>query len=369
MKIVISSGHGKYIRGASCPPPGLDEVDEARKVVDRIAELWRDNDVEVDVFHDNVSTSQNANLNAIVNYHNSKSRDFDVSVHFNAYNKTNSPMGCEVLYLTQQKVAADTSLAIAEAGAFINRGAKKRTDLFFLNSTEMPSVLLEVCFVDSYADAELYRQHFETICTRIAEVIGKVSIGEAPPEPETPPIEPPPDTETARVELTIKASGPVIVTINGQDFMVNTPGPEQPATPVFEPNHSNIICSVFGGSSDPNDSAYSPYDTITDKEISCALPYKFTAERPLVEIYNPETDKVAICQIRDVGPWMIDDEDYVMGVARPIAEPAGSTIPHGKNEGKTSNGAGIDVTPAAAAQLGIDGMGTVHWRFVDDEVA
>jgi len=89
---------------------------------------------------------------------------------------------------------------------------------------------------------------------------------------------------------------------------------------------------------------------------------------PFLEDTN-ETGAVAICQIRDVGPWMIDDEDYVMGIARPIAEPAGSTIPYGKNEGKKSNGAGIDVTPAAAALLGIEGMGTVHWRFVDDEVA
>jgi N-acetylmuramoyl-L-alanine amidase len=373
MKIVISSGHGKYIRGASCPPPGLDEVDEARKVVDKVAELWRDNGVDVDVFHDNTSTSQNQNLNAIVNYHNSKSRDYDVSVHFNAYNKTNNPMGVEVLYVTQQKLAADTSLAIAQAGGFINRGAKKRTDLFFLNSTEMPAVLLEVCFVDSYTDAELYRQHFETICRRIAEVIGKVSIGEVPIEPppiEPPPIEPPPDTETARVDITIKTTGPVIVSINGEDFMVNTAGPEEPSTPVFDANHSNIICTVFGGSGDPNNSAYPPYDTITDKEVSCALPYKFTTpERPIAEIYNPATDKVAICEIRDVGPWMIDDVDYVMGIARPIAEPAGSIIPHGKNEGKTSNGAGIDVTPAAAKLLGISGKGTVHWRFVDDDEA
>jgi hypothetical protein len=152
--------------------------------------------------------------------------------------------------------------------------------------------------------------------------------------------------------------------------MVNTAGPEEPSTPVFDPNHSNIICTVFGGSSDPNNSAYPPYDTITDQEVSCALPYKFVApDRPLIEIYNPETGAVAVCHIRDVGPWMIDDEDYVMGIARPIAEPAGSTIPYGKNEGKTSNGAGIDVTPAAAALLGIEGKGTVHWRFVDDAIA
>jgi hypothetical protein len=229
----------------------------------------------------------------------------------------------------------------------------------------MPAVLLEVCFVDSYADAELYRQHFDSICTRIAEVIGKVSIDEDPDIEEPPPIEPPPDTETARVDISIKTSGPVIVSINGQDFMVNAPGPEEPSTPVFDANHSNIICTVFGGKSDPNDSAYPPYNTITDQEISCALPYKWPGERPMVEIHNPSAGTTAICEIRDVGPWMIDDKDYVLGTARPVAEPAGSIIPSGKNQGKTSNGAGIDVTPAAAAILGIEGKGTVHWRLLD----
>jgi N-acetylmuramoyl-L-alanine amidase len=361
MKIVISSGHGKYIRGASCPAPGLDEVDEARKVVDRVAELWREAGVGVDVFHDNVSTSQNANLNAIVNYHNSKSRDFDVSVHFNAYNKTNNPMGCEVLYVTQQKIAADTSLAIAQTGAFINRGAKKRTDLFFLNSTEMPAVLLEVCFVDSMADAELYRQHFDSICTRIAEVIGKVSIDEGAPE-QPPPIEPPPDTETARVEINIKATGPVIVTINGEDFMVNTAGPEQPSTPAFPANQQDITCTVFGGKADPNTSAYPPYDTITDKELSCALPFKFKDPRPEVLVNLAGSEVSVVCRIRDVGPWNTHDPYWTTGT-RPQAE-SGTDM-----SGRPTNGAGIDLTPAAAKAIGLEGKGKVNWRFVDDAVA
>ena len=38
MKIVISSGHGKYVRGAS---GYLDEVDEARRVVEKVADDLR----------------------------------------------------------------------------------------------------------------------------------------------------------------------------------------------------------------------------------------------------------------------------------------------------------------------------------------
>jgi N-acetylmuramoyl-L-alanine amidase len=368
MNICISSGHGLYVRGASASPrpPYLDEVDEARRVVNRVAELWSGAGVGVKVFHDNTSTSQNQNLSTIVNYHNSQSRDLDVSVHFNAYQLTSKPMGTEVLYVTQSKLAADTSAAIASAAGLPNRGAKYRSDLYFLNNTSKPAILIETVFVDSSTDGNAYRANFETICTRIAEVVGKVTIGEPPPIEEPPPVEPPTETEVPRVEIDIKAVGEVVISINGQDFHFNQPGPEEPATLVFQPNHQDIICSVFGGSSDPNDSAYPPYDKITDQELSCALPWKFGGERPRVLVHNITTGKDVVCQIRDVGPWVIDDDKYVLGEARPVAEPKGSKIPRGKNQGKTSNGAGIDLTPAAAKAIGLSGMGTVHWRFTDD---
>ena len=51
-RIVISSGHGKYVRGASGI---IDEVDEARRVVEHLADELRDRDVDVKVFHDDTS--------------------------------------------------------------------------------------------------------------------------------------------------------------------------------------------------------------------------------------------------------------------------------------------------------------------------
>src|SRR5215831_3109177 len=181
MKVVISSGHGKYVRGASGV---IDEVDEARKVVEAVAEILGSAGVNTVTFHDDVSTTQSENLNRIVNYHNSQSRDLDVSVHFNAYKSTSAPMGTECLYLTQSVLAANMASAMAEAGQFINRGAKKRTDLAFLNGTEEPSILLETCFVDSSADADLYKNHFDAICTGIAETIAGKDIDQ-PVEPPT----------------------------------------------------------------------------------------------------------------------------------------------------------------------------------------
>src|SRR5262245_15558394 len=171
MKIVISSGHGIKIRGAAGPPPyGLDEVDEAIKVMNAVADNLRKLKHEVITYTDSISTSQNENLHRIVDYHNAQSRNLDCSIHFNAYVPTNSGMGTEVLYLSQQDLAQRVVNAISNSSGLINRGPKKRTDLYFLNHTAMPAILIETCFVDAKTDCDLYRKYFDQICLAIARV-------------------------------------------------------------------------------------------------------------------------------------------------------------------------------------------------------
>jgi N-acetylmuramoyl-L-alanine amidase len=180
MKIVLSSGHGLYVRGAS-HPDGLDEVDEARRVVPEIANWLKLRGHEVIEIHDDVSTNQSDNLHWLVGQHNAVGpHDYDVSVHFNAYTWTDGGRGCEVLYVTQQGLAEEISLAISEASGLINRGAHKRSDLYWLNGCIEPSVLLEVAFVDAAADVELYQKHFESTCEAIANVIAPVEGDEIP---------------------------------------------------------------------------------------------------------------------------------------------------------------------------------------------
>lgn len=179
--IVISSGHSRFVSGAVGI---LNEVTEARRVVPRVAQHLRSAGATVSEFHDDVSRTQSANLGAIVAYHNRQTRDLDVSVHFNAFQRTEGPRGTEVLHRSNQAVAARVSRAMAQAAGFINRGAKTRTDLSFLNRANRPAILLEVCFVDSGADAALYNRHFEDICRAIAESILDRAVTPSPsPEP------------------------------------------------------------------------------------------------------------------------------------------------------------------------------------------
>jgi N-acetylmuramoyl-L-alanine amidase len=155
-------------------------------VVNDVAFELQNAGVGVQIFHDDVSTTQNENLNRICNFHNDQSRDLDVSVHFNCYQKTAKPMGTEVLFVTQETLARDVARQIANASGLINRGAKLRNDLFFLNNTHKPAILVEVCFVDSEADAGIYGIKFGAICAAIASAVSGIDI-----EHGSPPLPPP----------------------------------------------------------------------------------------------------------------------------------------------------------------------------------
>src|SRR5262245_38076841 len=109
MKIVISSGHWVGADGGTNGAHGLiDEVVEARKVVEAVAQYLRDlRGFEVTTFHDDESSNQDENLDRIVDFHNAQERDLDVSVHFNACDPpTDDPRGTECYYQTQTELAA-----------------------------------------------------------------------------------------------------------------------------------------------------------------------------------------------------------------------------------------------------------------------
>ena len=325
MKIVISSGHGKYIRGASGSPvpPQLDEVDEARKVVEAVAALLRDSGVDVVTFHDDTSHDQSTNLSTIVAAHNRETRDLDVSVHFNAYD--GSAHGCEVLYVTQDDLSAEVSDAISEAGGFTDRGPKYRSDLYFLNNTEEPAILIETCFCDNTSDSNLYREHFDAICEAIAETISGQEIADRPPRPERPPL-----TEENRVDivgavlgdvtvvingvvvaghpwrtcanvvaLTITATGDVLVTINGEDFHNGSQPP--PPEPLGTWRGKT---SWFGG---PDDTGVAPSEGLAFLYDVSDAPALFLPEQPpgttgLARRLDPDKHYVAVRWDYDVTP-------------------------------------------------------------------
>jgi N-acetylmuramoyl-L-alanine amidase len=340
----------------------LDEHPEAVRVVDQVYADLQAAGVTCFKHEDVTSHSQNANLNELVNWHNSlgDQRDFDISVHFNAgANNTSALVGTEVYYYSnsQKALANQVSAAIAAAASWPNRGGKQNTGYFFLAHTTKPALLLEVCFVDSSADGTRYRERFSQIARAIAETLSGV---QAPPEPIEPPVEPPIDAVPASVDIVVK--GNVRITVNGQEIVIE---PE-----VVAGRHVNIFATWFGGSQDPNNSAYSPYGPLDDVSYYVALPWTVPDPRPKVRVTRG--DRSFEASVADKGPWTTMDEAYVMdptGKVRPVAETCydnGDPLPHGPHAGEVpGNPAGIDLSPALFKALGMTDNGPVDWEFVE----
>ena len=170
-QINISSGHSINCQGAS---DIINEVTEARKVVDRIYEMCKAIGIEVYRYHD-TSSSSSQNLANIANWHNKFKDGIDISIHFNCYQHTSNSMGTEVCYYSQPQLANQVSLAISKASGLKNRGGKERKGLYVLRHTNKPMLLIEVCFCDSSYDVQKYRENFDSICSAIIEALtGKV---------------------------------------------------------------------------------------------------------------------------------------------------------------------------------------------------
>jgi hypothetical protein len=180
-RVAISAGHSTKCRGAA---DILDEVDEAWRVVRRVGSVLEARGIKAWTFQDTASTDQQTNLETICAWHNSLERDLDVSIHFNSTGegRRKEPIGTECLYVTQEALAELVAAAISASG-LIDRGPKFRDELYFLNHTDMPAILVEVCFVDSEADAAIYRRAFNVICNAIVDAI----MGEGYTMPDRPP--------------------------------------------------------------------------------------------------------------------------------------------------------------------------------------
>jgi hypothetical protein len=127
------------------------------------------------------------------------------------------------------------------------------------------------------------------------------------------------------------------------------------SVPVNNPKQTNIVCTTFGGSADPNNSAYDEH-VITDAELGCALPYRFSGTRPKVKVTNRANDKMVVCEIVDVGPWNTT-QLLTLPNGRPQAESGWDM------KGRKTNLAGIDITPAADKAIELKGLGRVDWEF------
>ena len=170
LKLLLIAGHGANDPGA-CSSYGI-ERDETRKVVSRLAELFKNyNDVDVDIYPTNRNCYSDVTTSRVqVNMAN---YDYVFEVHFNS--ATASARGTEVWVTpTESSIAVEKRIVdnLASVG-FSNRGVKKEyfAVISFAKNKGVSSALVEVCFISNQNDMNLYRNKFEQVCNAMVSGI------------------------------------------------------------------------------------------------------------------------------------------------------------------------------------------------------
>ncbi len=178
-KVTVHAGHnpsGKIACGAS---DLLDESTEARYITKKVIKLLRKNGIRAVNCTVNNGVCQNDVLYKICNKCNAVTdADLHISIHFNSGRNDKKgdgrTGGTEVLLTGNVADKGDIAKRICNQMAklgFTNRGVKTRTDLYFLNHTKAPALLVEVCFVDDKDDYMLYKADRMDVARAVAQAV------------------------------------------------------------------------------------------------------------------------------------------------------------------------------------------------------
>ena len=105
---------------------------------------------------------------------NESGADYLVSIHRNSSPYPNQYTGVESLVYNRDSIAGEMAANIneqLERVGFVNQGVNERRNLIVLNRTRIPAVLVEVGFINTDADNELFDARFNEIAAAIAQGI------------------------------------------------------------------------------------------------------------------------------------------------------------------------------------------------------
>ena len=193
MKILLISGHGNGDSGAI--GQGKQEQNETRKVVNALKlEIAKFAEVEVyDQTHDAFKDYLNGKLKKVT-------CDYVLEIHFNS--GSSSAHGTEI-YITSKEKAHTVEFEIMKqlSSYFVNRGVKV-TDFSVINTYKnrgISSALLELCFITSKKDMQVYQSKFDGVIKAIANGVkngfGLGGTVRPPQPPQTPKPKPPMKTK------------------------------------------------------------------------------------------------------------------------------------------------------------------------------
>lgn len=177
MRIGINCGH--TVSGQpGCGAVGyIDESVETRNVGKKLISLFKQSGHTVYDCTNDYAASTSSNLAQIVELANKQPLDLFVSIHFNA----GCGKGTEVYTYggKQHNEAVNVCKALNSLG-FVNRGVKDGSNLYVVRRSNAKAMLIEVCFVDTQSDVNLYKK-LGADC--IAYTIWKAILGKSIEEP------------------------------------------------------------------------------------------------------------------------------------------------------------------------------------------
>ncbi len=168
-KIMLDAGHGGTDPGAVYE--GRMEKDDTLRLTLAVGEILAKNGIDVvytrttDVYQTPFEKAKLANESGA---------DFFISFHRNSSPRANQYNGVEVLLYDKSgikyEMAENILGAMGELG-FREIGIKERPGLVVLRRTKMPALLLEIGFINSDVDNQLYDEKFEEIAEGIAGAV------------------------------------------------------------------------------------------------------------------------------------------------------------------------------------------------------
>ncbi len=177
-KVTVHGGHNPSGKVACGAKGILDESKEDRIITKKVVKLLNDNGIKAKDCTVNDGANQTDVLKKICAKCNEYGADLDISIHFNSGagdSKGNGrTTGTEVLLTASTGDKGDVAKRVCKRMAkigFKSRGVKVSKNLYFLNRTKAPAILIEVCFVDDRDDAKLYKKNKDAVAKAIVQAI------------------------------------------------------------------------------------------------------------------------------------------------------------------------------------------------------
>lgn len=164
MTVGLRRGHNFKTRGAK---HYIDEVVEADKIKNEIINIFKENNFKyVDCTPGDCGVKEDLQFGT--NKANNNNVNFYFSIHFNASKVTDKAVGTEVWTYSKKLNEAQRVINNLVGLGFKDRGIKHSTKYWDLRKSKCEAMIIEICFVDSKMDSDLY---FSLGYKKVAEAI------------------------------------------------------------------------------------------------------------------------------------------------------------------------------------------------------